>query len=598
LGARPDLVDAAFFRTVATKLEADWKTLGFEGTYPFAEDMLRDSERLHTRQRLLGFDLIRSNPKICGFNVTGMLDHGLTGEGVWTFWREWKPGIADAFCDGFAPLRWCLFVDPLHGYAGRKITLEAVLANEDVLGPGEYPVCLRVAGHSGIVWQRRVMLRIPVPSAGEEAPLALPVFRGAVKLDAPAGEYEFAAYMERGGAPFGGRLKFRLAGPPTSSKIKRAVRLWGVDKDVAAWLKRQGVRCKPFEPELPGKPEVILVGQSPEDAYVAERWQTLARQMAQGSCVIFASPLGLRSASPRPRGGRIELVGRYPVVERDFPVANVPKAEWPIYSREWYGAIHFRASGLPAGDYVVEIGMCEGFKPEPGHRVFNLLVNGRRVLENFDLVKEAGGWHRAVTRRFPVRTRRGQIDIQAESIGKSEPSVSQVRILDAQGTAVLAHGVLQESTRTLPWLPLVEKGQLLNYTDWLYHKECVAKAHPIFNSLQAKGIMDWDFYGPVIDQKIFDGLKTPDDAAAAAFATSGYPVEGGYVSGLMIASYPFGAGRFILNTFRVLENIDRHPAADRLLLNMLDYGAGFVKPRPGRLPANFDRVLRAIGYMK
>ncbi len=46
------------------------------------EDMLRDSQRLHARQRLIGFDLIRSNPQICGYNLTGLLDHALTGEGL------------------------------------------------------------------------------------------------------------------------------------------------------------------------------------------------------------------------------------------------------------------------------------------------------------------------------------------------------------------------------------------------------------------------------------------------------------------------------------------------------------------------------------
>ena len=80
-------------------LVGPWK-LARDPSY-FAEDMLRD------RQPLLSFDLIRSNPKICGYNPTGMPGHALTGEGLWTFWREWKPGIADALADGWAPLRWC-----------------------------------------------------------------------------------------------------------------------------------------------------------------------------------------------------------------------------------------------------------------------------------------------------------------------------------------------------------------------------------------------------------------------------------------------------------------------------------------------------------
>ena len=163
--ACPDLADATLFREMAAKLEADWQAWGFDGVYPFPEDMLLDSERLHSRQRLLGFDLVRANPQLCGFNLTGMLDHGITGEGAWTFWREWKPGVAEALADGWAPLRWCLFAAPSHVYAGRPCHLEAVLATEDVLPPGEYPATLRVHGPGGVIWEDKRTVVVPPPPA-------------------------------------------------------------------------------------------------------------------------------------------------------------------------------------------------------------------------------------------------------------------------------------------------------------------------------------------------------------------------------------------------------------------------------------------------
>ena len=138
--ANPELEDFALIRSMAERLTSDWSRFGMDGVYPFPEDMLLDSQRLMARQRRLGFDVIRSNPNICGYNLTGMLDHALTGEGPWTFWREWKPTIMETLQDGWAPLRWCLFAEPMHVYAGRPIRLEAVLANEDVLRHGEYPV--------------------------------------------------------------------------------------------------------------------------------------------------------------------------------------------------------------------------------------------------------------------------------------------------------------------------------------------------------------------------------------------------------------------------------------------------------------------------
>jgi multidrug efflux pump subunit AcrA (membrane-fusion protein) len=60
--------------------------------------------------------------------------------------KELKPGMVDAIFDAFYPLRWCLFVEPVQVYRGRKAKIEAVLANEDMLAPGEYPARLKVVG--------------------------------------------------------------------------------------------------------------------------------------------------------------------------------------------------------------------------------------------------------------------------------------------------------------------------------------------------------------------------------------------------------------------------------------------------------------------
>ena len=591
-GARTDMAEVELFADMARRFEADWKNWGFDGVYAFAEDMLRHSERLHTRQRMIGFDLVRSNPKICGFNVTGMLDHGYVGEGVWTFWREWKPGTAEGFCDGWAPLRWCLFVNPLRGYSGGKFKLEAVLANEDVLAAGEYPVSLRVCGPSGTVWEKRVTLRIPQPPPGEDGPLAVEVFSGQIVLKGPPGEYEFAANLERGGAPFGGRLKFRVADRESLPKVKPVVRLWGAGKALETWLKRQGVRCAPFEGGRVRGGEVILVGKAPD----SEGWLSLASQLAQGSCAIFTSLIGLQKTQRKRASGWIETVGVVPTVSRDFAVANVPEEEWPVFSSEFHGPVHFRALDMKAGPYVVELGMCEGFSPQPGKRVFDVTINGKRVLENFEPLKEAGGFQRAVTRKFKVSARGGEIDIN--TVGKvGNPSVSRVRVCSLAGETLLEYGVAAQTLGTLHWLPLASKGRVRNTPDWLYHKECVAKAHPIFDGLQAKGIMDWDFYGHVISQKILEDIATPDDVAAAAFQT-GATLDANcpYNSGIMLASYPFGAGRFIVNTFNVLENLGAHPAADRMLLNMINYAHQRVRPKPAPLPRNFEKVLKAIGY--
>ena len=417
--ARADLSDVRLIRSWADRLTADWERWGFDGVYPFPEDMLRDSQRLHARQRLLGFDLLRSNPQICGYNLTGMLDHGMTGEGLWTYTREWKPGIVDALSDGWAPLRWCLFVEPMNGYTGRPLHVNVVLANEDVLPPGCYPVRLRIVGPAGVAWERRVDLSLPAPVAGEDPPLAVPVYSEEIEIEGPAGAYVLAAYMDQGGAPAGGRLGFHLADPSALPSLDVPVTLWGIDPQTSRWLSAHGATVRPFTLSAPDQRQVILVGRPAAHEQDAIHWQELVSRVARGSTAVFLSP-------------------------------------------------HAFAQGKDA----------------------------------------------------------------------------------------------------LAWLPLATKGRVYEFHDWLYHKECVAKRHRVFSGLQSAGIMDWDYWGPVIPHWLYEGQDAPDEVLAAAFAVSTTTLEG-YASGLLLGSYDLGAGRFVLNTIPLLDHIDVHPAADRLLLNLI-----------------------------
>ncbi|MBI5819803.1 MAG: hypothetical protein HZA88_12535 [Verrucomicrobia bacterium] len=445
-GGNPEWDDFKFLKRTEERLNADWKRFGMEGVYAFPEEMLRDSQRLHCRQRLLGFNLIRSNPQICGFNLTGLLDHGYSGEGLWLFWREFKPGIMEALQDGWSPLRWCLFAAPMHAYVGRPLKLEAILANEDVLAPGTYPALLRVLGPNGIAWEEKRNVVIPKPAPGSDGPLAVPVFSGDVTLRGPAGQYTFAVTLERGGAPAGGRLTFHLSEPPTVAPVKVAV--WQVDTRVQEWLKTRGVSVTPLEPAPAATRQVILVGN----------W-------------------------------------------------NDPKA--------------------------------------------------RQEIRKQDLL---------------LRVARGSVAVFLNS------------------------GAFKKGGDAAGWLPFKNKGQLTIFPDWLYHKECVAKKHPFFDGLQPAGVMDWDYYGPLITNRFFEGQDTPEDTAAAAFAVCHSKPIDGYAAGTMLGVYRFGAGRIVLNTLNILDNVDKHPAADRLLLNIIKHAARNTTEPLAPTPASFDATLKEIGY--
>jgi hypothetical protein len=445
-GARPDAEDYVIVKSMADRLIADWQRFGMDGVYAFPEYFLRDSQARMARHRLLGFNAIRSNPKICGFNLTGLLDHGLTGEGVWRFWRDWKPGVMDAMRDGWAPVRWCLFVEPTHIYAGETVKLEAVLANEDVLRPGEYPARFRVCGSAGIAWEKAATVRIPSVPAGEDGPLAVPVMAEEVTLNGPPGDYQLTASFDRGAAATEACWQFHLTDPQSLPRLDQRVTLWGMPPAVEVWLKSHGVTSEPFKGTAPDQREVILVGAPAEAGSDREAWKELARRMARGSTAVF-----------------------------------------------------------------------------------------------------------------------------------------------------LSQDVFKRDKDSVAWLPLAQKGKCYKFNDWLYHKECVAKAHPVFEGLQGRGILDWYYYGPVTPGYLFDGQETPAEVIAAAFA-AGYSTKGGYASGVLLGVYPFGAGRFIINTFPLLDQVGRHPAADRLLLNLVKYAAPSTDRPLVDLPGDFNELLKKIGY--
>jgi Glycosyl hydrolases family 2/Glycosyl hydrolases family 2, sugar binding domain/Glycosyl hydrolases family 2, TIM barrel domain len=414
LGVNEERDDVSFLRGQALAFMADWQRLGFDEVYPFPEDFLRESQRLAARHRTLSFDLIRGNPRLCGHNLTALND-GMTGEGLWNIAKEVKPATFDALADGWAPLRWCVLADPMHGYAGSDVAFRVALANEGVLRPADYDVRLRILGPAGTAWEKSLCLTIPDPS-----PLAQPVLQEKLRLSGPPGEYTFAANLEQGGAVAGGRLAFYLSDRAALPRLSGSAMTWGLNEHAVAWLGEHGLTCRPLAAGRPGAGDLILVFKPFEHEITGGALGALFEGVAAGAIAIF-----------------------------------------------------------------------------------------------------------------------------------------------------LNHKALNDGKTPTGFLPFSAKGSAYAFADWLYHKECVARRHPVFGGLQAPGILDWDYWGPVIPREIYEGLTTPDETMAASFVTAHHKCPGGYGCGLLLAAYNHGAGRIILNTFHLLENLDQHPAADRLLLNLI-----------------------------
>ena len=148
---------------------------------------------------------------------------------------------------GLRPAAAVLFAEPANVYRGTRVRLEAVLANEDALAPGEYPARLLVVGP-----QNRSRFRKTVNvTIEQESPFVLPVFADDVAVDGPSGRYRFLAAFERGGAPTGGEAEFYVADPAEMPAVTTEVVLWGEDPGWPSGSGDHGIRVGRLRPREP-----------------------------------------------------------------------------------------------------------------------------------------------------------------------------------------------------------------------------------------------------------------------------------------------------------------------------------------------------------
>ena len=336
--------DAEFYRDKLDRFLVDWDRWKMNECFTRPEDFFLQSIRQMASERLYGLNALRANPALVAHSVTGTVDQGMSGEGLFTTFRELKPGTTDAMFEAWAPLRFCLFADPLHVYRGAPIKLEAVLANEDALLPGEYPVRLTVIGPDmRHAFERVVTVAIPAHEGEGEVPFAATIFSEEVVLDGPQGAYRFQATMENGGAPVGGETTFCVADPAEMPQIPCEVVLWGEDQDLQKACAARGIEIKPWDAAKSNTRQLILVGASPA-AGGAEAWKELTRQILQGSSVVFLAPQVFREGDQPTRWLPLQNKGSLPALQT-----------W-LYHKDDWAKRHPVFAGLPAGgmlDYAV-----------------------------------------------------------------------------------------------------------------------------------------------------------------------------------------------------------------------------------------------------
>ena len=120
--------------------------------------------------------------------------------------------------------------------------------------------------------------------------------------------------------------------------------------------------------------------------------------------------------------------------------------------------------------------------------------------------------------------------------------------------------------------PADPKPSLEDSAPRFWGRDDIVRRHAIFEGLPSGRLMDLTFYGDVIARQSFTGFGDDVENVSPSFAL-GRPGGDGYWAGSSLLAYRIGRGRALLSTLRILDNLGRHPAADRLVLNMINWGS-------------------------
>jgi hypothetical protein len=281
--------DARYFRKMMDRFMTHWTRWRLDEIWKLPEEYFAAGHRNYARLKKTAETAMRSNPSLLSYSQTHLAaDAAYAGCGLTTFFREPKdPSLFEGARLLNAPLRWCLFATPNNVYRGTSVRFEAVLADEDTLQPGEYPVHVEILGPDGRkVATRDLRFKVEAPAQGRERAFALPCFDEKIPVDGPAGAYECVVTMaDRKEIP-GGRLTFHVDDPGAMPAMPTSVTFWGDDKQLTDWLTNHGVKILPFDP-LADRRQTIIVGAKPPTTGGQEAFAGLFRHLARGSTAVF-----------------------------------------------------------------------------------------------------------------------------------------------------------------------------------------------------------------------------------------------------------------------------------------------------------------------
>jgi len=165
------------------------------------------------------------------------------------------------------------------------------------------------------------------------------------------------------------------------------------------------------------------LGGEPEDPKYAAEWSSAVQPSKDGLTVELAIPWRTLSTAGLDRN-RLMLNLR----------SRGPLAHAPSTGRGFVALVVVPPNKAQPRNLSLRLHFAEIDGAKPGHRVFDVKVQGREVLKDFDVVKAAGGPNRAIAKTFPdltaVRALTIELVPKAEAVSAATaPILSAIELL-------------------------------------------------------------------------------------------------------------------------------------------------------------------------
>lgn len=143
---------------------------------------------------------------------------------------------------------------------------------------------------------------------------------------------------------------------------------------------------------------------------------------------LFQINAGGDAATPYQADAYFNFGNTYAVSDAIDTSAVTNPAPQAVYQSERWGAGSYTFSVTPRRNYLVRLHFAEIYWQSFGQRLFNVSINGTKVLSNFDIVAAAGSNLRAIVREFTTTGQTGKITVQFDAV-VDNPKVSGIEII-------------------------------------------------------------------------------------------------------------------------------------------------------------------------